>query len=78
MALRSNEMANRQYFRSDTSTPHVLVIDRALNSRETITIPIIGGVPKPGSGAVPDGGITAMLLGAALGALGIARRYLKT
>jgi hypothetical protein len=78
MALRSNEMANRQYFGSDTSTPHVLVIDRALNSRETITIPSIGGVPNPGSGAVPDGGITAMLLGAALGALGIARRYLKT
>ena len=78
MALRSNEMANRQYFRSDTSTPHTFVIDRALGYRETITIPIIGGVPKPGSGAVPDGGITAMLLGAALGALGIARRYLKT
>jgi hypothetical protein len=78
MALRSNEMANRQYFGSDTSTPHVLVIDRALNSRETIAIPSIGGVPNPGSGPVPDGGITAMLLGAALGALGIARRYLKT
>lgn len=77
MALRSNEMANRQYFGSDTSTPRVLVIDRALNYRETITIPSIGGVPKPGSG-VPDGGITAMLLGAALGGLGIARRYLKT
>ena len=78
MALRSHEMANGQYVRSGTSTPHVLVIDRALNYRETITIPNIGGVPKPGSGAVPDGGITAMLLGAALGALGIARRYLKT
>jgi hypothetical protein len=77
MALRSNEMANGQYVRG-TSTPHVLVIDRALNSRETITIPSIGGGPSPGSGAVPDGGITAMLLGAALGALGIARRYLKT
>jgi VPDSG-CTERM motif len=82
MALRSNEMANRQYnrhyFRSDTSTLRVLVIDRALNYRETITVPSIGGVPKPGSGAVPDGGITAMLLGGALGVLGIARRYLKT
>src|SRR4029077_18981972 len=78
MALRSNEMANRQYFGSDTSTPRVLVIDRALNSRETIAMPSIGGVPNPGSGAVPDGGITAMLLGAALGALGIARRYLRT
>jgi hypothetical protein len=78
IALRSHEMANREYFRSDTSTPHVLVIDRALNYRETITTPIIGGAPKPGSGAVPDGGITAMLLGGALGVLGIARRYLKT
>jgi VPDSG-CTERM motif len=31
-----------------------------------------GGVP-----GVPDGGTTAMLLGAALGALGIARRFMK-
>jgi len=52
------------------------VIDRALNYRETITIPSVGGIP--GSGTVPDGGITAMLLGAALGVLGIARRYLRT
>jgi hypothetical protein len=29
------------------------------------------------TGAVPDGGTTVMLLGAALGALGMARRYLK-
>ena len=28
-------------------------------------------------GSVPDGGTTVMLLGAALGALGMARRYLK-
>jgi hypothetical protein len=28
-------------------------------------------------GAVPDGGVTVMLLGAALGALGMARRFLK-
>lgn len=31
----------------------------------------------PGGQGVPDGGTTAMLLGAALGALGIARRFLK-
>jgi VPDSG-CTERM exosortase interaction domain len=31
----------------------------------------------PGSGSVPDGGTTVMLLGAALGALGTARRFLK-
>ncbi|HET6888719.1 MAG TPA: hypothetical protein VFH87_12445 [Candidatus Udaeobacter sp.] len=78
MTLRSHEMANRQYFGSDTSTPRVLVIDRALHNRETITSPSIGGVRPPGSGAVPDGGITAMLLGGALSALGMARRYLRT
>jgi hypothetical protein len=78
MVLRSDERANGQYFRSGTSMPHVLVIHRALSSRETITSPSVGGVPSRGFGTVPDGGITAMLLGAALGALGIARRYLKT
>jgi hypothetical protein len=31
----------------------------------------------PGGNGVPDGGTTAMLLGAALGALGMARRFLK-
>ena len=31
----------------------------------------------PGVPGVPDGGITAMLLGTALGALGLARRFLK-
>jgi hypothetical protein len=31
----------------------------------------------PGGQGVPDGGTTAMLLGTALGALGIARRFLK-
>ena len=31
----------------------------------------------PGTPAVPDGGATVMLLGAALGALGMVRRYLK-
>jgi hypothetical protein len=30
------------------------------------------------TGSVPDGGTTVMLLGAALGALGMARRYLKS
>jgi hypothetical protein len=82
MALRSNEMANRQYLRSDNLTPHAVLIDHmnrghALGSRERIMVPVPGGVPKPSSG-VPDGGITAMLLGAALGALGIAKRYLRT
>lgn len=83
MALSSSERANQQYVRTDTSAPRVLVIDRALNRRETITMPSIGVVPGSSWvnstwGRVPDGGITAMLLGAALGALGIARRYLRT
>ena len=82
MALRSDETANGQYFRSDTSTPQALVTDHRnawnAGSRETITIPIIGGGPGGVGGAVPDGGITVMLLGAALGALGIARRYIRT
>ena len=30
------------------------------------------------TGAVPDGGTTVMLLGAALGALGMARRFLRS
>ena len=38
--------------------------------QQNITTPM--GVPT-----VPDGGVTVMLLGAALGALGIARRFLK-
>jgi hypothetical protein len=32
----------------------------------------------PGVPGVPDGGTTVMLLGAALGALGMARRFLKS
>ena len=50
-----------------------------------ITIPGINGTLNlggwtlfgPGVPGVPDGGTTAMLLGAALGALGMARRFLK-
>lgn len=41
-------------------------------------VPRLNAVPPGGTGGkgVPDGGVTAMLLGTALGALGIARRYL--
>jgi hypothetical protein len=82
MALRSDETANGQYFRSDTSTPHAVLTDHRngwnAGSREIVTIPTIGGGPGGVGGAVPDGGITVMLLGAALGALGIARRYIRT
>jgi hypothetical protein len=53
----------------------------------TITIPAFGpggyGLSGwilfgPGTPGVPDGGTTAMLLGVALGALGMARRYLMS
>jgi hypothetical protein len=51
-----------------------------------ITIPAIGGgcglsgwtLFGTGVPGVPDGGTTAMLLGAALGALGMARRFLMS
>jgi hypothetical protein len=77
MALRNDERSNGQYFPSDNSMRHVVLPDHINAGRSVgvITIPTIK--PAPGS-TVPDGGITAMLLGAALGALGIARRYLKT
>ena len=50
-----------------------------------ITIPATGGgyglsgwtLFGPGTTQVPDGGITVMLLGAGLGALGIARRFMS-
>jgi hypothetical protein len=68
-------------------TPQAVLADpmnsgNAGNVREVITIPRqalprLGGVPSPGTTRVPDGGITAMLLGTALGALGIARRYIR-
>jgi VPDSG-CTERM motif len=86
MALGSDERVTGQYFRSGNLMGHAMQPDHvnAWNaggaggrSVEVITAPVIGGVPGSGTG-VPDGGITAMLLGTALGALGIARRYIRT
>ena len=37
-----------------------------------------GFAAGPGGGTIPDGGTTVMLLGAALGALGMARRFLRS
>ena len=37
-----------------------------------------GFAAGPNGGTIPDGGTTVMLLGAALGALGMARRFLKS
>jgi hypothetical protein len=71
-----HELSNGQYFPSDISVRHV-VLPAHINadrSVQVITPPIIGGAP---GGTVPDGGITAMLLGTALGVLGIARRYIR-
>lgn len=67
MAVRSDERANVWSLRPDNSR-------LPIGSREIITIPSPGGGP---GGAVPDGGTTVMLLGAALGALGMARRYIR-
>jgi hypothetical protein len=82
MDFRNDERANGQYLRPHTSMPHAVLTDHRngsnAGSREIITVPIIGGAPGGVGGAVPDGGITAMLLGTALGALGIARRYLRS
>jgi hypothetical protein len=82
MALRNSERPNVQYFPSDISLRRVVLPDHMnpVRSVGVITIPTISGVPSPGTGTprVPDGGITAMLLGTALGALGIARRYLRS
>ena len=80
MALRNDERSNGQYFPSVNPRPRVVLPDHMNAGRSVglITIPTIGGVPGPGTGRVPDGGITAMLLGTALGALGIARRYLRS
>jgi hypothetical protein len=82
MALRSDERVDGQHFRSDNSMGHTMQPDHVNASNggrsvEVITAPGLGGVPGSGTG-VPDGGITAMLLGTALGALGIARRYIRT
>lgn len=52
-------------------------VNRADDVRQVITIPVLNGVPSP-TGGVPDGGMTVMLLGTALGALDMARRYLKS
>jgi hypothetical protein len=79
MVVRNDESTNVQYFRPDNLTPrgalNEYMIGRNVSGdRGIIMIPRPGGGP---AGTVPDGGMTAMLLGAALGALGIARRYLR-
>jgi hypothetical protein len=81
-AVRSDERSNGHYFGPGNSTRQAQSTDR-INDRNTaspgriITIPNPSGVPGSGTG-VPDGGTTAMLLGTALGALGMARRYLRS
>ena len=81
--VRSEERANGQDFRLGDLTPHIVLPNHVDprnaggGSIEVIRTPIIGGAPNPVGGRVPDGGITAMLLGTALGVLGIARRYIR-
>jgi hypothetical protein len=81
MAVRSEERVNVLYLRPDNSRLQAVLTDHtnahnAIGSRETITAPTLGGVPGKGTG-VPDGGMTAMLLGGALSLLGVARRYIR-
>jgi hypothetical protein len=82
MAVRGDEGANGHYLRPATPISRAVVTDHRngwnAGSREIVTVPIIGGAPGGLGGRVPDGGITVMLLGAGLGALGIARRYIRT
>lgn len=52
---------------------HIFVTASAANAMNRARVN--GFASVPGSGTVPDGGATVMLLGAALGALGMARRY---
>jgi hypothetical protein len=77
----SEERVNVLYLRPDNSRLQAVLTDHtnahnAIGSRETITAPTLGGVPGKGTG-VPDGGMTAMLLGGALSLLGVARRYIR-
>ena len=52
-----------------------IVDDSFFGLADTLAFPI--GRSLAGDGGVPDGGTTVMLLGAALGALGMARRFLN-
>ena len=82
MAIGADHNANgHPYFRSDrdfSPTTQVRQVDMNGLYRgdlgERITVPGPGG----GGTQVPDGGATVMLLGAALGALGMVRRYMTS
>jgi hypothetical protein len=58
--------------------------DQGSSGTFTLEVPFTGALSHidvfccPGGVTTPDGGTTVMLLGAALGALGMARRYLKS
>ena len=63
------------------SANDVLTLNAA-GYQEAAHVRVVGttltGFATEGAGGVPDGGTTVMLLGMALGALGMARRYLKS
>jgi hypothetical protein len=73
---------------SSTTAPEITVLKfwYVGNLSGIIRIPVSAGkhgvsgwtLFGPGGGQVPDGDTTVMLLGAALGALGMARRFLLT
>jgi hypothetical protein len=92
MVRVTEEGAIGQHFRLDNDFNHTTpqpVLANHMKSRyvgdlrDVISISRPAIIPclsrvQPGGTAVPDGGITAMLLGPALGALGVARRYIRT
>jgi hypothetical protein len=66
-----------------SSASQVLDLSSGFDAAAHIFVPQPGGTAATGfaaenAGGVPDGGTTVMLLGAALGALGMVRRYLKS
>lgn len=58
-----------------TAGAHIFVTASPANANNSA---LVTGFATNGTPGVPDGGATVMLLGAALGALGMARRYLKS
>lgn len=76
LAFRSDEGSSGQYLSPRSPTHRARSTERIEARNTSGRGPIIGGAPPKGT--VPDGGTTAMLLGAALSVLGVARRYIKS
>jgi hypothetical protein len=68
---KNNDFSRRGVISEDGS--FIKTVELKSDFKEIKQLEISFGDP----GSVPDGGSTVMLLGAALGALGMARRFLK-